>query len=119
MDQPWQDLPQDGQAVWHHVRRQKYVCRNPECSQHDFVERLPGFTEKNARKTLRFQRHCVARALASGCKPAEDALKAERASVSNDTIARYVKVAALARGSFSPNEIAQNLPDGNGGAHLF
>lgn len=36
----------------------------------------------------------MARALASGCKPAEDALKAEGASVSNDTIARYVKGAA-------------------------
>ena len=94
VDQLWQDLPQDGRTVWHDVRRQKYVCRNPECPQHDFVERLPGFADEKARKTLRFQRHCVARALASGCKPAEDALKAEGASVSNDTIARYIKATA-------------------------
>lgn len=94
VDQSWQDLPQDGRAVWHDVRRQKYVCRNLECPQHDFVERLPGFAAEKARKTLRFQRHCVVRALASGCKPAEDALKAEGASVSNDTISRYIKAVA-------------------------
>jgi transposase-like protein len=58
------------------------------------VERLPGFAADDAQKTLRFQRACVARALDSGCKPAEDALKREGAAVSNDTIARYVKAAA-------------------------
>ena len=55
---------------------------------------FPRTASGNARQTLRFQRHYVARALASGCKPAEDALKAEGASVSNDSIARYVKSAA-------------------------
>lgn len=94
LEKPWQDLPQAGRAVYHRVRRQIYVCQNPPCTHHDFVERLPGFAEDDARQTLRFQRHCVARALASGCKPAEDALKAEGASVSNDSIARYVKSAA-------------------------
>ena len=71
-----------------------YVCGNPACPHHDFVERLPGFAADEARKTLRFQRACVVRALGSGCKPAEDALKREGAAVSNDTIARYVKAAA-------------------------
>ena len=93
-EKPLQDLPQDGWAVYHMVRRQRYVCANPACERDLFVERLPGFAADGARKTLRFQRACVARALDSGCKPAEDALKREGAAVSNDTIARYVKVAA-------------------------
>ena len=93
-DKPWQDMPEGGRAVWHRVRRQIYVCGNPACPHHDFVERLPGFAADDARKTLRFQRACVARALDSGCQPAEDALKREGATVSNDTIARYVKAAA-------------------------
>ncbi len=90
----WQDLPQGGRAVWHRVRRQLYVCENAACPHHEFVERLPGFAEDHARQTLRFKRYCIIRALDSGCKPAEDALKREGASVSNDTIARYVKAAS-------------------------
>ena len=93
-DKPWQDIPESGRTVWHRVRRHIYVCGNPACPHHDFVERLPGFAADDAQKTLRFQRACVARALDSGCKPAEDALKREGAAVSNDTIARYVKAAA-------------------------
>lgn len=51
------------------------------------MERLPGFAAEGARKNLRFTRACVARALDSGCKPAEDALKREGATVSRDPIA--------------------------------
>ncbi len=94
VEQPWQDLPYGGRAVWHRVQRRIYRCLNPACPQGDFVERLGGFADVRARKTLRFQRYCVARALDSGCKPAEDALKRDGAAVSNDTIARYVKAAA-------------------------
>ena len=93
LDKPWQDSPQDGHAVWHRVRRQIYICENAACPQHDFVERLPGFAEDDARQTLRFQRECIARALDSGCKPAADALQRAGASVSDDSIARYVKAA--------------------------
>ena len=93
-EKPLQDLTQDGRAVYHGVQRQRYVCANPACERDLFVERLPGFADDGARKTLRFQRACVVRALDSGCKPAEDALKREGATVSNDTIARYVKAAA-------------------------
>ncbi len=49
---------------------------------------------KDARQTLRFQRECVAQALDSGCKSAADALKRAGASVSHDSITRYVKTAA-------------------------
>lgn len=93
-DKPLQDIPQDGRAVLHRVRRQIYVCEHPACPHHEFVERLSGFAEDGARKTLRFKRYCIARALESGCQPAEDALKREGASVSNDSIARYVKAAS-------------------------
>ena len=89
-----QDIPQGGRAVWHRVRRQIYRCLNADCAHQEFVERMPGFVDDDARKTIRFQQECVARALDSGCKPAEDALKRAGATVSNDTIGRYLKAAA-------------------------
>lgn len=86
-----QDIPEDGLAVYHIVRRKKYFCKNPDCTHTRFVERLNGFAEECARKTIRFKKYCVERSLESGCKPAEDALKREGAEVSNDSIARYLK----------------------------
>ena len=91
-EKPIQDIPQDGLAVYHVVRRKKYFCENPNCPHARFVERLDGFTEESARKTLRFKKYCAERALENGCKPAEDALKRDGALVSNDSIARYLKV---------------------------
>ena len=91
-EKPLQDTPQDGLAVYHVVRNKKYFCENPNCPHTRFVERLDGFAEENARKTIRFKKYCVERALENGCKPAEDALKREGALVSNDSIARYLKV---------------------------
>jgi hypothetical protein len=89
---PIQDIPQDGAAVYHVVRSKKYFCENPSCPHTRFVERLSGFAEDHARKTIRFKKYCVERSLESGCKPAEDALKRAGAMVSNDSIARYLKV---------------------------
>jgi hypothetical protein len=90
-DKPLQDIPQGGLTVYHVVRSKKYCCENTDCIHHLFVERLDGFAEKDARKTIRFKQYCVKRSLESGCKPAEDALKREGAVVSNDSIARYLK----------------------------
>ena len=89
---PIQDIPQDGLAVYHVVRCKNYFCENPHCLQTRFLERMDGYVEENARKTIRFKKYCVKRSLQSGCKPAEDALKREGAVVSNDSIARYLKV---------------------------
>lgn len=91
-EKPLQDMPQDGLAVYHVVRSKKYFCGNPNCPHTRFVERLDGFAEETARKTIRFKKYSVERALDNGCKPAEDALKREGALVSNDSIARYLKV---------------------------
>lgn len=88
---PIQDIPQDNAAVYHVVRHMKYFCENPQCIYQRFVERLEGFAEEDARKTIRFKKYCVERSLGCGCKPAEDSLKKEGAVVSNDTIARYLK----------------------------
>lgn len=88
---PLQDIPEDGLAVYHIVRCKKYFCKSPDCPHTRFVERLNGFAEECARKTIRFKKYCVERSLESGCKPAEDALKREGADVSNDSIARYLK----------------------------
>ncbi len=93
-EKPVQDIPQGGRAVWHRVRRQIYRCLHADCAHQEFVERMPGFGDDDARKTIRFQHECVARAWDSGCKPAEDALKRAGATVSNDTIGRYLKEAA-------------------------
>ncbi len=90
-DKPLQDIPQGSLTVYHVVRSKKYCCENTDCIHHLFVERLDGFAEKDARKTIRFKQYCVKRSLESGCKPAEDALKREGAVVSNDSIARYLK----------------------------
>src|SRR5665648_195168 len=91
-EKPLQDIPQDGLAVYHVVRRKRYFCENPNCPHTRFVERLDEFAEETARKTIRFKKCYVERALDNGCKPAEDALKKEGALVSNDSIARYLKV---------------------------
>ena len=87
-----QDIPQDGLAIYHVVRRKRYFCENPDCPHTRFVERVDGFAEETSRKTIRFKKHCVIRALENGCKPAEDALKRDGALVSNDSIARYLKL---------------------------
>ena len=89
---PLQDMPQDRLAVYHVVCCKKYFCENPNCLHTRFVERLDGYAEEDARKTICFKKFCVERSLESGCKPAEDALKREGALVSNDSIARYLKV---------------------------
>lgn len=91
-EKPLQDIPQDRLAAYHVVRSKKYFCENSDCSYTRFVERLDGFALENARKTSRFKKYCVERSLESGCKPAEDALKREGAVVSNDSIARYLKM---------------------------
>jgi len=93
-EKPLQDIPQSGLALYHVLRCKKYFCENPNCAHTQFVERLDGFAEEDARKTIRFKNYCVERSLESGCKPAEDALKREGAVVSNDSIARYLKWAS-------------------------
>ena len=88
---PIQDIPQGGDAVYHEVRLKKYYCKNPECIQKRFVERLQGFAEEDARKTNRFVSYCVARSLECSCNGAERSIRSEGAKISNDTIARYLK----------------------------
>ena len=90
-EKPLQDIPQDRLPVYHIVRSKKYICVNSDCPYTRFVERLDGFAEEKARKTIRFKKYCVERSLESGCKPAQDALRREGAVVSNDSIARYLK----------------------------
>lgn len=88
---PVQDIPESGLAVYHVVRFQKYRCNNDNCSCGEFVERLDGFSEEDARKTMRFKKYCVDASLVCGCNSAERKLRAEGAVVSNDSIATYLK----------------------------
>jgi transposase len=88
---PVQDIPQDNLTVYHEVTLQRYFCENSDCEYERFVERFPEFSEENARKTLRFKKHCIERALGSSCKHAEAELQAEGAVVSHDMIMEYLK----------------------------
>lgn len=86
-----QDIPQDNLTVYYEVTFQKFFCENSDCKYKRFVERFPQFSEEDARKTLRFKKYCIARALGSSCKHAEEELKAEGAVVSHDMIMEYLK----------------------------
>ncbi len=88
---PVQDIPQDNLTVYHEIMYQRYTCDNPDCGYKRFVERFPEFSEEDARKTLRFKKYCIERALGSSCKHAEEQLKAEGAVVSHDMIMEYLK----------------------------
>ena len=86
-----QDIPQNNMAVYHEILFRKYNCDNQTCDIKTFEERFPEFTEEYARKTIRFKKYCVERAMGCGCHRAEREIKAEGAAVSNDSIATYVK----------------------------
>jgi hypothetical protein len=88
---PVQDIPQDNLTVYHEVTFQKFFCENSNCKYKRFVERFPHFSEEDARKTLRFKKYCIERALGSSCKHAEEELNAEGALVSHDMIMEYLK----------------------------
>jgi len=85
------DIPRDNLTVYHEVIFQKYFCENPDCKYERFVERFPEFSEEDARKTLRFKKYCIQRALGSDCMHAEKELQAEGAVVSHDMIMEYLK----------------------------
>jgi hypothetical protein len=92
---PIQDIPRDNLAVYHIVRFQKYRCKNSGCEKNLFNERFPEFSEEDARKTVRFKQYCAERSLGCGCYAAQRDLREEGAIISNDTIARYLKVEAV------------------------
>jgi len=89
---PIQDIPRDNLTVRHIVTFQKYNCNNSECWCKIFTERFIEFSEEGARKTVRFKKYCVERSLGCGCNPAQNELRKEGAIISNDSIARYLKV---------------------------
>ena len=87
-----QDIPVNGIAVFHACRVNKYKCKNPKCKHKIFTERTLGFSDEDARKTVRFKKYCVLQAIQSNCLAAEQTMKLEGAKVSNDTISRYTKI---------------------------
>lgn len=89
---PLQDIPSNNKAVFHMIRFKKYHCGNEKCSCNEFVERFADFSEEDARKTNRFKKHCIERAMGCACNHAEYELRKEGAVISNDTISRYLKV---------------------------
>jgi len=86
-----QDIPSAGCAVYHHIIHNRFQCLNSECEQKIFVEKFSQFTEETSRKTLRFKRYCIERALGCGCFGAQNEIRSEGGVVSNDSIERYIK----------------------------
>lgn len=103
---PLQDIPFHDKAVFHVIRFKKYHCGNEKCSCDEFVERFTDFSGEDARKTNRFKKHCIERALGCACNHAEYELRKEGAVISNDTIARYLKAEAA-------KEIEENITSDN------
>lgn len=102
-----QDIPRDNLPVFHIIQLKRFECENESCETYRFVERFYELTEENARKTLRFKRYCMKRALGGGCLQAERDIRDEGGIVSNDSIGRYLKAAAS--GKIEENIVKNNV----------
>jgi transposase len=102
-----QDIPRDNLPVFHIIQLKRFECENQSCETDRFVERFYELTEENARKTLRFKRYCMKRALGGGCLQVERDIRDEGGIVSNDSIGRYLKAAAA--GKIEENIVKNNV----------
>jgi transposase len=93
-----QDLPWQGQPVRLHLRVRRFRCRNRQCSQQIFAERLPGVVAPRARETDRRQEVVCQVGYALGGLPGARLLKGLGMMSSGDTVLRRVKARARRRG---------------------
>ena len=63
------DLPWEGISAGLILSVRKFFCRNPECQQRIFCERLPELAPPYAHQTLRFNELITALGLAMGGRP--------------------------------------------------
>lgn len=85
------DLPWQGFQVQLHWRCRRFVCRNPQCTQRVFTERLPELAAPYARRTSRLT--VVVRAIAFACGGEEGARLLDRLAIpaSPDTLLREIR----------------------------
>jgi transposase len=98
-----QDLPVQGKRVALRLRLSRWRCRNAECEQAIFRERLGEVVAPWARRTSRVEEILLLVGHHSGGRAAEFLLKRLAMSVSDDTILRRIKrVARAPRQGSSP-----------------
>jgi hypothetical protein len=89
-----QDISENGSGVYHSIMLNRFICDNLKCAEKYFLERLPEFIGERARQTHRFRQRCVDMAVAMGGHGAEQIIRKEGSTVSDDTIRRYTKITA-------------------------
>ena len=85
-----QDLPWQGQPVTIHLRTRRFRCRNGQCSQKVFAERLPGLADLRARVTRRQKQIVRLVGYALGGRPGSRLLHRLGLPTSTDTVLRRV-----------------------------
>jgi transposase len=85
------DLPWQGRPVRLHLRVRRFRCRNQQCPQKIFAERLPAIVAPRARETSRFREVAGTAGYALGGLPAHRLLHRLGIRISRDTILRRVK----------------------------
>jgi len=93
-----QDLPWQGQPVRLHLRVRRFRCRNRQCRQQVFAERLPGVVAPRARETDRRQDVVCQVGYARGGLAGARLLKGLGMMSSDDTVLRRVKARVRRRG---------------------
>jgi transposase len=91
-----QDLPVQGKEVTLRLRLSRWRCRNAECEQAVFRERLGEVVAPWARRTSRVEEILLLIGHRTGGRAAEFLLKRLAMSVSDDTILRRIKRVARA-----------------------
>jgi transposase len=94
------DLPWQGRQVEIHLQTRRFRCRNAECEQKIFAERLPAVADPKARQTTRLCEIVGLVGYALGGLPGERLLKRLGIKSSDDTVLRRVKTRG--RGASQP-----------------
>jgi transposase len=90
------DLPWEGIPARLILSARKFFCRNPECRQRIFCERLPRLAARYAHQTLRFNELITALGLAMGGRPGTRQAQGMGLRIGRDTLLNRVRRANLA-----------------------
>lgn len=85
------DLPVTGHTVRIHLAVKRFFCINPSCSRKTFVQQLPLFMQRYARRTNRQHHLLTNQAFALGGEPGSREAKKMGINISGDTLLRYIR----------------------------
>src|SRR5262245_38021343 len=85
------DLPIQEKAVRLCLKVRRFFCRNAACGRTTFVEQVPDFLRRYARRTNRVVARLMGLALASGFEGGARLSHRERITTSGDTLLRLVR----------------------------